>query len=327
MPRPMKGMFRRGPSWYVRLYQDDRRKWHCLGSDYEKACRRLRAIRQGGVEVEATKLTVADAADRWLNGYVRNARTLGGLRLASDRVEQFLKPFLGYRQLGKLAREDIREYRIWLEKQGRKKSLSLTTVKHILSDLRCMLNWCEDAGYLERSPFPRRVMPKLQERPPDRLTDEELAAVCSIPEPYGLMCRFLAGTGLRWSEACRAQAADIQNGCLVVHQTKSRKVRRVPLSSELLAELGGRVGQVVPYSTRSSGAFATHVQKLSGVKRFHAHQLRHTFACRYLEHGGRLETLQELLGHSTVVTTQRYGRLSDEHVQREAAQIYARWTG
>jgi hypothetical protein len=41
----------------------------------------------------------------------------------------------------------------------------------------------------------------------------------------------------------------------------------------------------------------------SGVKRFHAHQLRHTFACRYLEHGGRLETLQELLGHSTVVTT------------------------
>ena len=327
MPRPMKGMFRRGSGWYVRILQGRSRKWISLGSDYSEACRKLREIRRGDAPISRTRLTVGEAAEKWVEGYLSNTRNPRGQRLAGDRVEQFLKPFVGFKPLSRVTKEDIREYRVWLEKQGKRKPLSLTTVKHLLSDLRCMLNWCEDAGYLERSPFPRRVMPKLQERPPDRLTDEELAAVCSIPEPWGLMCRVMAGTGLRWSEACRAQASDVQNGCLVVHQTKSGKVRRVPLSLELQTELRDRVGQLVDYSDRSSGAFARHVQKLSGVKGFHAHQLRHTFACRYLEHGGRLETLQELLGHSTVVTTQRYGRLSDEHVQREAAQIYSRWAG
>ena len=44
--------------------------------------------------------------------------------------------------------------------------------------------------------------------------------VCSLPDPYGFVCRLLASTGLRWGEAVRAQAADIQHGVLVVHQTK-----------------------------------------------------------------------------------------------------------
>jgi len=46
--------------------------------------------------------------------------------------------------------------------------------------------------------------------------------------------------------------------------------------------------------------------------------MRHTFACRLLEEERSLETLQHELGNGTIVMTQRYGRLSDEHVRREA---------
>jgi integrase len=106
---------------------------------------------------------------------------------------------------------------------------------------------------------------------------------------------------------------------LVVSQTKSRKVRRVPLSPGTYRELRMRVGKLVPFE--DSDRFNHHVRKLSGVDRFHIHQTRHTFACQWLERGGSLASLQQILGHASVVTTQRYARLSDEHVRAEAERL------
>ena len=81
------------------------------------------------------------------------------------------------------------------------------------------------------------------------------------------------------------------------------------------------MGKPVPYSETACGAFATYAKKLSGVTRFHAHRMRHTFACRWLESGDSLAALQQILGHSTIVTTQRYARLSDESVVAEARRL------
>jgi integrase len=103
---------------------------------------------------------------------------------------------------------------------------------------------------------------------------------------------------------------------LIVHRTKSGKMRRVPLSPELHAELRLRVGRFL--KIHDGSGFAAQVRKHSGVERFHPHQMRHTFACRWLEEGRSLEALQHVLGHATILMTQRFGRLSDEHVRHEA---------
>jgi integrase len=235
--------------------------------------------------------------------------------LAHQRVRDYLKPFLGRYVAARVKRDDLRRYRLWLEA----KELAALSVVHILADARCMFLWAEDSGYIERAPIPKRLLPRIQERPPDRLTDEEVRRLLEVEEPWGFAIRLGLGTGLRWGEMARAQASHLSGNVLTVSQTKSGRVRRVPVSGELAAEIHGRVGLLLAF--RDPSVFARRVRRLSGVTRFHPHQLRHTFACRWLENGGTLVALQELLGHAAISTTQRYGRLSDLAVQAEVAKV------
>jgi integrase len=322
VPRLMKGMFKRGSSFCTRLRQGGRDRWISLGSDYQGACRQLRAIRREG-SVPAEQVTVEVAAKRWLASYIATRRNEKGRSLAERRVKSLLVRFMGRVKVSSVTREDIRAYRLWLERGGSGRAYEPQTVAHILSDARCLFYWAADEGLIDRAPVPRRLLPRIQERPPDRLTDDEVEKTLRVPEPYGFIVRVLLGTGLRWGELIRAKADDIENGCLVLSQTKSGRVRRVPLAPDLLAEIRTRIGRLVHYGPKSSGAFATTIQKLSGVKKFHAHRLRHTFACRWIERGGSLAALQQILGHSTVVTTQRYARIADDVVAREAERIYS----
>ena len=143
------------------------------------------------------------------------------------------------------------------------------------------------------------------------------------PEPHGFVCRLALETGLQWGELCRVQASDVERGFLVVHHTKSARVRRVPLSPELLQEIRGRVGRLVGFAVRSPGSFAKAVRNGTGMAKFHVHQMRHTFACQWLERGGGLAALQQILGHASIETTQRYARLTDDAVMREAQSLGA----
>jgi integrase len=265
-------------------------------------------------------MTIADAAKRWVATYIATARSPKQQKMAAVRCERYLMPELGHVLLGQLTKEHLRRYRLQLEKSD----LQPTTVWHILSDARCMVNWCTEARLIDYSPFPRRIMPRIQERPPDRLTDEEADLLRGLPEPYGFVARLGLGTGMRWSELTRVQASDLERGFLVVHQTKSGKVRRVPLAPELLAEVKTRVGRLVPYADNAPGSFGRTVRRLTGVDSFHVHQLRHTFACQWLERGGSLAALQQILGHASIETTQRYARLTDEVVMRETLDLARR---
>ena len=313
MPKPIRNLVRRKgrPGWYYREMVGGRRVYRKAGDTHEQASRQLRSLKTEGPP--KPRFTVKDAAGKWLEIYVAVHREERSRKLARRRVEMYLEPFLGHLLLHKLSKDDLRAYRLHLERLG---TLSPQSVRHILADVRCLFRWCEDSDLMEQSPVPRRLLPRVQERPPDRLTDEEVEKVLRIPEPYAFVIRLGLGTGLRWGELVRAKSSDVQDGWLIAHQTKSGKLRRVPLPLELAAELRLRVGPLLPF--HNGTGFTRQVRRYSGVQRFHPHQMRHTFACRWLESGRSLEALQQVLGHSTITMTQRYGRLSDEYVRREA---------
>ena len=116
---------------------------------------------------------------------------------------------MGWKVIGNVTSQDLREYRLWLDRGD----LSPQTVAHVLADVRCLLRWCEDAGYLERSPFPRRIMPRIPEREPDRLSDEEVALVEGIPGMLGFTIRLGLATGMRWGEMAGRSHRTFEVGC------------------------------------------------------------------------------------------------------------------
>jgi len=92
--------------------------------------------------------TVGAACERWLESYVKQARDEKGQKLAAQRVRAYLEPFFGHMLVERVTREDVRSFRLWLQSRF---SLSVTSVWHVLSDVRCLFNWCEDAGLVGRS--------------------------------------------------------------------------------------------------------------------------------------------------------------------------------
>jgi len=318
VPKLPKNMIRRKdrPGYWFRGAVDGVVRQMSLGTNYNAALRRLRSLKSDGPPRNG--VTLAEAAKRWLEVYVPTARGEKSAKLAAQRVRDYISPLLGDFLVQRLTGDQIRTFRLRLGSGH----LSIQSVKHVLSDLRCILSWCEGSGLTDRSPFPTRVMPRIQERPPDRLTDEEVEVLVSLPDPHGFICRLGLGTGLRWGELVRAQSTDLQSGMLMIHQTKSGKIRRVPLSHALQDELRFRVGRLVP--VLNSQVFTMQVRRRSGIEKFHPHQMRHTFACRWVEAGGSPAALQEILGHSSIVTTQRYARLGEAHVRAEAERLEGR---
>jgi integrase len=308
-------------TYHTHLRREGANRWVSHGSDFAFAQKRHHEL-MGRGPVAVSRLSLTEAHEQWRTNYVPTRRREKDQRDTKTRWQLHVEPVLGHKLLVRLTSEDIRKCARTLGESN----LSPQSQHHVLADVRCFLNWCVEAGLLDRSPFPRRVMPRVEERPPDRLSDDEVSAVLGIEGSQHFPCVFMLGTGLRWGEACRAQRAHIEGDLLIVSRTKSGKVRRVPLvnpvaGTSLLPEVSRRVGRLVPFAENSSGSFNRAVANKCGVPTFHVHRLRHTFACRYLECGGSLIALQQILGHASIETTQRYARLSDEHVRNEARRL------
>jgi integrase len=327
VPRLPRSMFKRGPAFYLRQRINGKDVWKSLGPDFAKALDRYDRILTGKEDLsDALQGTVAELAERWLTLALPTRRTETGVRDVATRTRAYLVPFLGGKRVSELMPGHVREYRLHLERQKSKhtgRPFTPETVRHYLKDVQGFCSWLEEDGYVERSPFPKRVMPKIPDRGIERFTEAEVQRLVALPDPYGLTIRLALATGLRWGELAQVQASDVQSdGTLVVVQPKTGRIKRIPLPPDILKEIRGRVGKLVPFVGASKGSFTRAVKRRTGIAGVGSRLLRHTAACRSLEGGVRLDVIQRVLGHQSIVTTQRYARLGDATVRDELQRFW-----
>jgi integrase len=325
MPLLPRGMFKRGPSYYMREWADGKDRRRSLGTDYARAVDAFDRIRRG-VEVSGGAITLDAAFGVWIEKVMPTRRTEQGVHDIRSRYYRLTGRFMGHMPVDAIRPDHLRELRLWIEgKKSRKtkKRYSAESVRHTLREVSMLLDWCIEAGYLERSPMPKRLMPKIGERVPKPFSAEEVEKLLGLEQPYRWVIRLALATGCRWSELCALQAKDLRDGVLVIRQQKTGTVKRIPIEPSFETEIRSRVGRLMPFSSTSKGSFNAQVTRRSGVK-FNVHRLRHTAATTWLSNGVPIEVVSRLLGHRNIATTEIYAGLLDRAVRREMEAYWSR---
>lgn len=221
---------------------------------------------------------------------------------------------------------------------------------------RSFTGWCARRGLLDADPGSRLASPRIQRRLPTVLDEaqaravmESAAARVDEEDPAAVAIRdqciveLLYATGIRVAEACALDVGDVDWERRTVRVLgKGSKERIVPFGipaadalrawmrardalatnrsgrALLLGARGGRIDQ------RAVRDVVVRVTEAAGGPRIAPHGLRHTAATHVLEGGADLRAVQELLGHASLATTQRYTHVSAERLRQAFAQAHPR---
>jgi integrase/recombinase XerC/integrase/recombinase XerD len=231
---------------------------------------------------------------------------------------------------------------------------SKATVARKLASIRSFYRHLVDRGEIEASPADLVASPKRDQYLPRVLKEDEVAALLdSIPASTPLELRDRAifelayATGLRAEELTTLDLGDVDFDAeeLRVHG-KGGKERVVPLGEQAGRALNaylerGRSKLARERNPTESAIFLSKSGRRLGTpdlrRRMHGwarragappgatpHTLRHSFATHLLEGGADLRTIQELLGHSTISTTQTYTRIESRRLKRVYARAHPR---
>lgn len=271
---------------------------------------------------------------------------------------QRLVEFAGNIDVSKIDTELVRKWRLWLNRYTNEQDDSLATITqsyHLIA-LRSFLGYCSKRGIATLTPE-KIELPKVKRKQVSFLSGEEVVRLIDtidVQSPAGLrdraMIELLFSSGLRVSELVNLDRdhINLNRGEFMV-RGKGQKDRPVFVSPEatewLAAYLKTRTDSAKPLFIRYSGAktgdsggesfrltprsvqrMVSQYAKLAGItKHVSPHTLRHSFATDLLMNGADLRSVQSMLGHSNIATTQVYTHVTDQHL-KEVHQKFHRKT-
>lgn len=232
---------------------------------------------------------------------------------------------------------DARNYLTFIYDKNYKK----TTISRKISAIRSFYNYLNERYIVENNPMSQVSFPKRDSMLPDFLYENQIDALFqSLDKNKKMYTRdralleLLYGTGIRSAELLNIEVSDIDfDHRLLKVLGKGSKERIVPFNESVKEALLEYI-ETFSKDMEETGAFwlnynltkltdrglryiINKVMKESAVKAsLHPHTLRHTFATHMLNNGADIRAVQELLGHESLSTTQRYTHVSKEQLRQ-----------
>lgn len=300
--------------------------------------------------------TISELSERFLR-HLRLERNLSmntvtayGRDLA--RFGIFCRDQLSFSDVTRIDRAALTSYLIELREAG----LHDRSITRQMSTLRSFCRYLVDRGHIEENPAALLDMPQTPRGIPDVLSPGEVSRLLLMPgleTPRGMrdtaMLETLYATGMRVSELVGMEIGDVDfDRGVVICTGKGRKERMVPIGESarqhLLLYLSGARPQILRASKarhrrgHTSGLFITsqgkpmtrqgfwklikrYAEQAGIEKAISPHKLRHSFATHMLAGGADLRSVQAMLGHIDIGTTQIYTRVHRERLR----EIYDRY--
>lgn len=328
-------IYLRGKSWYYEFQCRGIRYVKALGlitktqAKREEAAARAKAL-AGTLEVKtpASSPRFRTFAAEFLAWYAAHRRPNSTKRYRT--ALQALLPFFGAERLDAIVPLMVERYKRQRHSQGVAPATINLELLCLSALYTCALQW----GKATRSPLTQVRRYRVDARPLRVLhPDEEHALLAVCPPPLRLLALAALHTGLRKGELLTLtwRQVDLRHRLVTVEAetAKGHRTRAVPLSQTLTAALQPHQGaHDAAVFLNTKGRPYRHIERVfqmavirAGIPYLRFHDLRHTFASRLVQAGVHLRTVQDLLGHRSIVHTQRYAHLSPEQT-RQAVAIF-----
>jgi integrase/recombinase XerC len=295
-----------------------------------------------------------------LANYERHLR--GQRNLAEHTVRAYRTDLLNlFTHLGRLGIDsldtvDLRALRSWLAKQHTL-GHARTTLQRRAAAARVFFAWAQETGHIATDPAANLRSPKIRRRLPPTLDAEAAAQMldgralaaketgASVAVRDVALLEVLYATGIRVSELCGLDLADLDRGRQVIRVFgKGSKERTVPIGAPALRAVEAWLGNARPQlATGESGramflgergkridprvvrrVVHRSIQLTEGAPDLGPHGLRHAMATHLLEGGADLRSVQEMLGHASLATTQIYTHVTNDRLRAAFEQAHPR---
>ena len=315
-------IYKKGDNYYIDYYVDGRRKREKVGTSRTLAKKALE-VRKGEIARKKYKLPqkrVSLLFEEFVPIYLDYVR---GYKKSFDRdqstVRILTKKFHGKRL------DAIHPFLVEGYKIERRKQVKPATVNKELGCLRHMYNMAIKWDYAEKNPVREVKFFKENNQRLRYLSSEETRALVEACAPHLRPIVIVAlNTGMRRGEIfdLKWSNVDFKNRMIRVVESKNGESRIIPMNDEVyrtLMEHKERTNTELVFANKRGKryrsvhfSFSSAVRR-AGIRDFHFHDLRHSFASNLVMGGEDLVTVKELLGHKSIQMTMRYSHLSQKH--------------
>ena len=278
-----------------------------------------------------TKIKRASA--NTISSYMRDIRQFAGWLQQTENIDVI-----------EASQLNISSYLMHLESEGR----SGATVSRCLASLKNFYSYVVSSGFLEQTPVTEIKVERGEKKLPQILTGREIELLLAQPvcvDAKGFrdkaMLEIMYATGIRVTELIDLNISDVNLDVGIIKCAGSKKTRAIPLYPAALSALRTYVESVrsmmladpdekalfvnvngVRMSRQGFWKILKHYQASAHIeKEITPHTLRHSFAVHLLENGADIGSVQELMGHSDVSSTQMYTQM----INNKLKSVYAKF--